>query len=471
MPAAIIRGAQGAPGTIGYENGLTSSVFNELNFVIPKYDAMLKKKFGNSYTIMSELLGNAVVKEDMTTTNTFSHFEVGRYLGVVLVNANVTGVASGANVTFVAKSPESYNNGATGTESPIAEGQTVRIRSNGVKGNVVSVTRTAGAWSIVVSPLGSTFFRTGTSGTQLNAGEGIEIFGGTQLAGEASTAGKTIKPKLYRYDNTATTLRSDYEVTDFASMQQTQVDFGGGDMYIEKLAVDNMNISMLKKLDDAFFEGVPYANTTSIGTIGVIPEVESRGGEVNYLTGSAYGIADFQRITRVIDWNGGPDEYHMLQDIYQRQAMNTSLFGLYPNGMINYGSVGFGADAAVTYGFKSFSTDTVSFHFHRAKPFGAEADFGYTPTQGDFRANYGLCVPQGKLRDVKTGETYPYMQQVYKKHPRINNMGSNKIYAWGEGFTLGTKTAKASDNFHQICYFGSRVVSAEQFIINKGVAA
>jgi len=467
MPAAIIRGAQGSPGTIGYQNGLTSSVFNELNFVIPKYEKQLQHKFGNSYVVMSELLGNSVIREDMTTTNTFSHFEVGRYFGVVLVDANVTGITSGANVTFVCKSPESYNDGATGTEAPIAEGQTVRIRSNGVKGTVQSVTRTASAWSVVVKPDGSTLFRTGTSGTALNAGEGIEIFGGTQLAGESSTAGKTIKPKLYRYDNTATTIRSDYEVSDFTSMQETQIDFGGGNQYVEKLAVDNMNKSMLFKLEDALFEGVPYANTSNIGTLGVIPEVESRGGEVNYLTTVTYGIDDFQRITRLIDWNGGPDEYHFLQDVYQRQAINKALFGLYPNGMVNYGSVGFGQEAAVAYGFKSFSTDTVSFHFHRSKMFGAEAMFGYTPTQGDFRANWGLIVPQGKLRDTRTGETYPYMQMVYKKHPRINA----KIYAWGEGFTQNTKTPKASDSFHQICYFGSRVVSAEQFIINKGVAS
>lgn len=469
MPATIIRGAQGAPGTMGYQNGLTSTVFNELNFVIPKYEKQLQKKFGNSYVVMSELLGNSVFKTDMTTTNTFSHFEQGRYYGVVLVNANVTGVTSGGNVTFVCKSPESYNDGATGTQAPIAEGQTVRIRSNGVKGNVVSVTRTAGAWSVVVSPLATTFFRTGTSGTQLNAGEAIEIFGGTQLAGEASSAGKTVKPKLYRYDNTATTLRSDFSVTDFASMQQTQVDFGGGNYYVEALAVDNMNASMLYKIEDAMFEGVPYSNTTSIGTIGVIPEVESRGGEVNYLSNTAYTVADFQRITRVIDWNGGPAEYHFLQDIYQRQQINTALFGLYPNGMISYGSVGFGQEAAAAYGFKSFSTDTVSFHFHRSKLFGAEAMFGYTPTQGDFRANWGLVVPQGKLRDTKTNETYPYMQMVYKKHPRIPD--NVKIYAWGEGFTQQTKTPEASDNYHQICYFGSRVVAAEQFIINKGVTS
>lgn len=467
MPATIIRGAQGAPGTIAYPSGLTSAVFNELNYVIPKYDKPLQQKFGNNYIVMSELLGNSVIREDMTTTNTYSHFEVGRYFGVVLVNANVIGLTSGTNVTFVCKSPESYNDGATGTLAPIAEGQTVRIRSNGRKGTVVSVTRTTGAFSVVVKPDGSYIFGTGTSGTQLTAGEGIEIFGGTQLAGEASDKGKTIKPKLYRYDNTCTTIRSDYEVTDFVSMQQTQIDFGGGNMYVEKLAVDNMNKSMLYKLEDALFEGVPYDNTTAIGTIGTIPEVESRGGEVDYLTGSAYGVTDFQRITRVIDWNGGPDEYHWLQDIYQRQQINNALFGLYPNGMINYGSVGYGAEAAVAYGFKSFSTDTVSFHFHRSKMFGAEAMFGYTPTLADFRANWGLLVPQGKLRDTKTGETSPYLQMVYKKHPRI----AEKIYAWSEGFTQGTKTSKASDNFFQICYFGSKVASAEQFIINKGVAA
>ncbi len=475
MPAGVIKGVKGSPGFISYTGGLTSAAFSELNYVIPKYESVLKPKFGNNYLIISELLGNGTVKTGMTTTNTFSHFEVGRYFGVVRVNADVTGLTSGGNAVFVCKSPDSYNNGATGTLAPIAEGQTVRLRSNGRKGRVISVTPTAGAWSVTVKPLGSYVFASTNSGTTLLADEGVEIFGGTQLAGEASDKGKTIKPQLYRIDNTCTTIRADYEVSDFAEMEQTQIDFGGGDNYIPALAREQMNHSMLAQCQDAFFEGVPYANTSDIGTKGVVPEVEARGGETNYLTGSAYGIANFQDITRLIDSTGGPDEYHFLQDLDQRQKINNALFGLYPNGMVSYGSVGFSQEAAVSYGFKSFSTDTVSFHFHRAKSISAEATFGYTPASGvgDFRKQWGIVIPQGKLRDSKTPDHYPYMEIVYKKHPKMNEGGlsQNKVYAWGEGYSQATKTSKASDNYHQICYMGSRVASAEQFIINKGVAS
>ncbi len=466
MAATIIRGATGAPGVAAYPTGLTSGIFNELNFVIPDFKDKLMAKYGNSsYMLVSEVLGKGgVVKEDTTNTGTFSHFERGRSFGVVLVNASVVGITSGAAVTFVCKSPESYNNGATGTISPLNVGQTVKIRSNGRKGTVTAVTRTAGAFSVTVTPLGAYSFASSASTTTLTLLDGIEVIGGTQLAGESSLGQLTTNPKLYRYDNTATALRVGCKASDFAAMQKTQIDFGGSN-YIDKLAITNMNNQILYSIEDAIMEGVPYANTTSIGTIGVLPEVVSRGGEVDYLNGT-FGAADFQNVTRVIDNNGGPAEYHLLQDLNQRQDINKTLFGIYPNGMISYGSVGFGSDAAVAYGFKSFSTDTVSFHFHRYKGFSAPSQFGYTPTVGDYRLNFGLAVPQGEFRDAKTNEGMSSMDWVYWKNPDIPTL--QKIYSWSLGYTQGTKTEEASNAYHQMCYVGSRVVAAEQFIVLKG---
>ena len=55
-------------------------------------------------------------------------------------------------------------------------------------------------------------------------------------------------------------------------------------------------------------------------------------------------------------------------------------------------------EAAVSYGFRGFSTDTFDFFFHRYKGFGAAATFGYEPTQGDYRAFFGLAVPQGTIK-------------------------------------------------------------------------
>lgn len=475
MPAVIVKGATGSPGAAAYPVGQTMGMFNELNFVVPDWKDALISKYGNSsYLLIKEILGGTVYREDSTSTNTFSHFEKGRSFGVGFVNATVTGIVSGANVTFIAKAPDSYNNGATGTQSPYNVGQTVKIRSNGRKGTIISVDRTTpSAFSVVVKPLGAYSFASGVSTTTLTALDAVEALGGTQLAGESSLGQLTVQPKLYRIDNTATAFRVGCKTSDLASMQKTQIDFGGGNNYINKLAVDNMNLQMIYSMEEGIMEGVPYANTTSIGTVGILPEVVSRGAEVDYLTTAAYGVDDFQRVTRVIDNNGGAEEYHILQDLNQRQIMNKSLFGLYPNGMINYGSVGFGQEASVALGFKSFSTDTTSFHFHRYKGFSAPSQFGYIPNSGaglgDYRADFGLAIPQGNTRDAKSNETMAYMAIVYQKNPQIST--SQKIYSWTLGFTQETKTEEASNNFHQIAYAGSRVTAAEQFIIIKGVAS
>ena len=131
----------------------------------------------------------------------------------------------------------------------------------------------------------------------------------------------------------------------------------------------------------------------------------------------------------------------------------------------------FGAEASVAYGFQSFSTDTVSFHFHRYKGFSAPSVFGYQPdaTQGDYRANFGLAVPQGMTRDAKNNETMAYMDWVYQKNPDIAN--TEAIYSWAMGYTENTKTEEASNTYHQMCYVGSRVVAAEQFVLIKGVTS
>lgn len=467
MPAGVITGATGAPGTIAYPTGLTTGIFNALNFVIPEYIPGLIAKYGNeSYMLAMEILGNTVVEDQTTTTNTFSHFEKGRIFGAGLVQTNVTGVTVGGAITVTFKSPQSYNDGAAGTMSPFLNNQTIKIRSNGRKATLTNINRTVnGAFTATLTPMGNYALITGTTGTQLNANEGLETMG-NQLAGEASDSQGTQQPQLYRYDNTATVLRASVKATDLASMNKTQIDFGEGNNYLPYLAVETMNKTMMANIEDAVMEGVPYSNTASIGTIGVLPSVSARGSEVDYLI-NQFSASDFQNITRVFDWNGGPREYHGLQDIYQRQDINKSLFGLYPNGAISYGSVGFGEEAAASYGFQSFSTDTYSFHFHRYKGFSAASVFGYQPSQGDYRANFGLFVPQGMTQDAKTDATRPYMQWVYQTNPDM--APGTKIYSWELGYTKSTKTTQASNLYEQIAYVGSRVTAAEQFCIVKGM--
>jgi hypothetical protein len=313
--------------------------------------------------------------------------------------------------------------------------------------------------------MGAYTVHSGTGATVL-AGEGLETFG-NQLAGEASDSQGTQQPKLYRYDNTATVLRASVKASDLAGMNKTQIDFGNGSHYLPTLAITTMNRVMMTNIEDAVMEGVPYANITgTVGTVGILPDVAARGSEVDYVQGS-FIIGDFQNFTNVLDANGGPREYHFLQDLKQRQDINNLLFGIYRNGAISYGSVGTSAEAAVSYGFKSFSTDTFDFHFHRYKGFTAQAVFGYTPTVGDYRAYFGFGVPQGMTVDAKDSSTRPYMQWVYQQNPDIPT--SQRIYSWDLGYTKNTKTTIAANFYEQIAYVGSRVTAAEQFAILKGI--
>lgn len=468
MPSAIVRGATGQPGPVAYPSGITTGIFNELNFVIPDYIPGIIAKYGNSsYMLASEILGNSVVEQANTQTNTFSHFEKGRPFGSGIVLTTVAQGGSGAAVSVTLKSPQSYNDGATGTQSPFLLNQTVKLRSNGLKYKVTAITRTTGAFVVELTPMGAYTVHSGT-GTSILAGEGLETFG-NQLAGESSDSQGTQQTKMYRYDNTATVIRASVKASDLAGMNKTQIDFGGGNFYEPALAIKTMNENMMMNIEDAVLEGVPYSNISgTVGTVGVLPDIEARGSEVDYVAQS-FAVYDFQNLTNVLDANGGPREYHFLQDLLQRQDINNTLFGIYKNGAISYATVGMSQEAAVSYGFSGFSTDTFDFHFHRYKGFTAQAVFGYVPTVGDYRANFGVAVPQGTTQDAKDNSTRPYMQWVYQQNPDIT--AGQKIYSWDLGYTKGTKTTEASNKYEQISYVGSRTIAAEQFAIFKGLSS
>ena len=145
------------------------------------------------------------------------------------------------------------------------------------------------------------------------------------------------------------------------------------------------------------------------------------------------------------------------------------LFGKYLNGAISYGSVGFSQEAQTSYGFKGFSTDTFDFHFHRYKGFTTQAVFGANPTVGDYRANFGVSIPQGTVVDAKDNATRPFLQFVYQQNPDIP--AGTRIYSWSLGYTQPTKTTEASNKYEQVCYVGSRTIAAEQFGLIKGLVS
>lgn len=470
MPSAIFRGASGQPGAAAYPSGITTGIFNELNFVIPDYIPGIINKYGNSaYSLVVDILGRSTVEQGNSQTNTFSHFEKGRPFGSAIVASTVASGANGATVTVTLKSPNSYNDGASGTQSPFLLNQTVKVRSNGLKYQVAAINRSvSGAFTVDLKPMGSGYpVRSGT-GTSILAGEGLETFG-NQAAGESSDSQGTRQKKMYRLDNTATVIRASTKSSDLAKMNKTQIQFGDGSNYEPALAIETMNQDMMMNVEDAVMEGVPTSNLTSVtGTTGVLVDVANRGCEIDYLV-KGFAIGDFQNLTNVLDANGGPAEYHFLQDLLQRQDINNLLFGIYKNGAISYGSAGDSAVNSVAYGFNSFSTDTYNFHFHRYKGFSAASMFGYTPTVGDYRANFGVAIPQGAVQDAADNTVRPQMQWVYQQ--MRNAAQGQRIYSWALGYDLETKTTEASNKYEQICYVGSRTIAAEQFAILRGLVA
>ena len=89
-------------------------------------------------------------------------------------------------------------------------------------------------------------------------------------------------------------------------MNKTQIDFGNGNFYEPYPAVKEMNTQMMASMEDIFMEGVQYSNISgTTGTTGVIPDVLSRGSEVDLCCPKLYN-RDFQNVTNVLDANSGP---------------------------------------------------------------------------------------------------------------------------------------------------------------------
>jgi hypothetical protein len=167
----------------------------------------------------------------------------------------------------------------------------------------------------------------------------------------------------------------------FPNIEKNEVDFGNGQFYYYYLAMDDMNKRYMNQAFFKIMEGVAVDNLSNgtVGTLGVIPRVSAAGSTIQYSASSGPVIADIHTLTRTLNFYGGAGEYHFLQDIYQRQAVNDLLFGKYNNGAIRYASVGGSEEASVSYGFNSFSIDGYTFHFFLNNMFSPEAVYQINP--------------------------------------------------------------------------------------------
>jgi hypothetical protein len=445
------------------------TLLNNLNIFDRSFEKQLVRIYGaENYAMVQMALGNTVM-ETKSDNRQFYHYEKTGLHAALKVATNVTGQTAGTEFTVTVDAASVVNN-----QIPARVGEVLRLMTSGLECQVTATINSAAAGSsnsgiaynqFKAKPVQTTgvIASSGQASTVL-AGDYFLLRGAVNI-GEQSTVLDSLDPLINKIFNTTTEHRDDFTITDRASLEKNEVDFGNGNFYYYYLGMDDMN---KRYMNNAFFkimEGVAVDNITgTVGTTGVIPRVQANGSTIQYSAGAA-SLADIHTVTRTLNFYGGAGEYHWLQDIYQRQEINDLLFGKYTNGAINYGSVGENAEVAASYGFKSFSIDGFTFHFYLNNMFSPEAVYQIAPgTLVPEKRNYGLLIPQKINSDAKTGKQFPSYQIVFQ------DVNGQRILTTETGMLAPqNKTTTANKTISLLSYCGCRVFAANQYIIFKGV--
>jgi hypothetical protein len=436
--------------------GLTRGIVSDLSILKPQYYPKFINKYGaENYTMLLEMLGF----KGQVKSQVIRHWEnLGKLHQAVQVQTNVTGATNGSAVTFTLTSGSHYD---SGTKSPIRVGEIVEVASTGIQGKVVSVDKTSsGAHTATVRPLKSTQgFESAAVNERLDANEWI-LFRGQAAVGEASSKGDAMIPRVEEVLNYVSEIREDWRVTDRAMIEEIWF----GDNYSYKGLEDAVKRYMNNKEFTLMF-GNDITNTnasaTSKNTIGLLNQIENRGTGVSYTAGGL-DRAKLHEITRVLDFNGGAVENHLLADVFLRQELDDELFDLYDAGAILWGTVGGNKEAAAMYGFGSITMDGYTFHIKKYLPFSPEAVYGATPTDHQYK-NYGIVVPMSQGRDPQTGERYNSIEITY------NNVNGKDLHIWETGAFAKSPTSDIAElNVHHLCYAGMRVFGANRFVRISG---
>lgn len=468
MASTVSNPVAGMPGPVvlGTSTGATSSaLFNDMNIIIPDLIPELYDRYGaENYGMLIEFMGEiggalrSVTETGTSGTRQFFHYEKGRAFPSATTSGDTTGATAGASIT-VTLSAASLTN--SGTENGFQPNTIGYVGSTGVKFQVGTVTAT----TAVLKPVSSTqtLASLGQVST-MKSGEALLLVG-NQAAGEASTQMLATNSLIYKITGSTTEIRDDYPITDVAKMNNTPINFGGGNYSYYKLGQTELNKRFMYSVENAAIEGVAATNLSngSIGTLGVYSQVSSNGPTVDYTIGSM-AIGDLQALARQVQYSGGKGETHILQETNQQDDVDTLLFGKYNAGAINYASVGGTEKAAVSYGFKSFNVKGSNLHFWVYANFSIPTVYGLNPTLGAARANTGLVIPQGVTPDARSGSLLPNMQWVYQE---VTPGTRFHTYESG-GLAATNKTTTMNLVLTQICYMGVRVKAPQQFAIYQG---
>jgi hypothetical protein len=453
-------------------------LISDLQLLTPQYYKQYVEKYGNEdFTWWLATYGGM---EEVKNRNFFWFESRGKLQVGVQTAAAVTANTPGAAVTFQLAFGDHYN---SGTQSPLRIGETVRVASTNVEGVITAIPSTAtNAFTFTVVPKIITQ-SLNTAGSSQFLTTDVFLFGGDMDAGEASTS---INPLIHldeQYNNNITEMRESWSASDLAEMTEIFYNSGvsGQDMaggaqagtsYFTYKGLVKSNQRFINNVEFKLMRGnivtnqaaLTGAQTSSVGSEGIIPRVLADGETVGYTPGTL-DIAKMHEITRIMDVNGCANDNMWLQDIFQRQNFSDGLFKEYPAGAYVWGSNEKSEEAAINYGVESLRIDGYMFKVKKYKQFNTEMTTGLTP-QTDFFRNFGMICPQGEARDAKNvTKSYKNITVMYQAPPKGGTVGNGiRVWQWGGGSQNPT-TGTMTDNIETITYRGTRVVAANQFII------
>lgn len=461
------------PGIIKVTGGATQAIISGLQLLTPQYYNKYIEKYGpEMYDYFFQWLGAFDGQEIVKNRNFFWFESRGKNQFAATNLAQVTNPAAGATVTVNIPASDLYSSGAY---SALRVGETVRIASSNIEGQILTVPSVDQA---TIRPKQSGQAFVSANSTSLLAGE-VLIFGGLVDVGEASS---NFEPQVHldqQYNNNITEIREDYAATDLAEMTDVyytngitgSVPAGGGQagtsLFTYKSLVKT-DVRFVNSIESKLMRGDAVDNTgllstTSVGTTGFIPQITDNGETVNYTPGTL-DISKLHEITRIMDVNGCAKDNTWLQDIFQRQDFSDGIFKEYPAGAYVWGTGSNSQEAAVAYGTQQILIDGYMLKVKKYSPWNTEVQTGKTPNVDYFRS-YGVIAPQGSVPDAKT---YTPMKNitVMVQQPQGGGTTGNgiRVWQWGGG-SMNPSDGTVRDHVSMIKYTGLRVCAPNQFVI------
>lgn len=461
------------PGAISITGGVNRALVSQLQLLKPAYYKTYTEKYGNEdFTWWLATYGGMERAENRD----YFWFENRGKLMVAVTNlSKATTPAAGAKVTGLQISAADYY---TTTEAPLRNGETVYIASNYVEGVISELnTGTPGAFTFSVTPKRLDQAFAGPTGS-LEAGE-ILVFGGDMDAGEASDS---IEPLIHldqKYSNSVTELRESWSATDLAEMTAVYYDSGvtgdslaggaqsGYSLFTYKGLVKS-NTRYKNYVEKKLMYGDVVTNTLitngTVGSQGIIPKILQDGETVGYTPGTL-DINKLHEITRIMKVNGCAIQNMWLMDMFQKQNFSDGIFKEFPAGAFVWGQGEKSEEASVAYGFQKMFIDGFLLQTKLYSQFNTEYTTGKTPSVDRYR-DFGVIMPQGGTTDAKDAtKSYKNITVMYQDPPAGGTVGNGiRVWQWGGGSRNPTD-GKMKDRVEQICYRGTRIVAANQFLV------